>query len=67
MNAISPSSVLKKIRRRKAEIVVEPMFSRYLFVRLDLSGKGKSYVARHQPEISGHLGMVVNTVKMEEA
>lgn len=27
----------------------------------------KSYIARHQPEILGHLELVVNTVSMEEA
>lgn len=38
-----PKLRIEKIRRRKAEVVVEPMFPRYLFVRLDLSGKGKSW------------------------
>jgi hypothetical protein len=27
----------------------------------------KSYIARHEPEILGHLELVVNTVSMEEA
>ena len=38
-----PKLRIEKIRRRKAEVVIEPMFPRYLFVRLDLSGKGKSW------------------------
>ena len=27
----------------------------------------KSYIGRHEPEILTHLGLVVNTVSMEEA
>ena len=38
-----PMLCVEKIRRRKAELVTEPMFSRYLFVRLDSSGKGPSW------------------------
>ena len=38
-----PKLRIEKIRRRKAEVVIEPMFPRYLFVRLDLSGQGKSW------------------------
>lgn len=38
-----PKLRIEKIRRRKAEVVIEPMFPRYLFVRLDLSSKGKSW------------------------
>lgn len=38
-----PKLRIEKIRRRKAEVVTEPMFPRYLFVRLDLSGQGKSW------------------------
>lgn len=38
-----PQLRLEKIRRRKAEIVTEPMFPRYLFVRLDTSGSGQSW------------------------
>ncbi len=38
-----PKLRIEKIRRRKADIVEEPMFPRYLFVRLDLSGQGKSW------------------------
>lgn len=34
---------IEKIRRRKTELVIEPMFPRYLFVRLDLSGQGNSW------------------------
>jgi transcriptional antiterminator RfaH len=33
---------VEKIRRRKAEVVSEPMFARYLFVRLDTSDSGPS-------------------------
>jgi transcriptional antiterminator RfaH len=38
-----PKLRVERIRRRKAEMVIEPMFPRYLFVRLDLSGQGKSW------------------------
>lgn len=38
-----PKLRIEKIRRRKTEVVIEPMFPRYLFVRLDLSGQGKSW------------------------
>ena len=38
-----PKLSIEKIRRRKAEVVIEPMFPRYLFVRLDLGGQGKSW------------------------
>jgi transcription elongation factor/antiterminator RfaH len=38
-----PKLRIERIRRRKAEVVIEPMFPRYLFVRLDLSGQGKSW------------------------
>lgn len=38
-----PKLRIEKISRRKAEIVIEPMFPRYVFVRLDLVGQGKSW------------------------
>ena len=38
-----PKLRIEKIRRRKAIIVIEPTFPRYLFVRLDLSSQGKSW------------------------
>jgi transcriptional antiterminator RfaH len=38
-----PQLRTEKIRRRKAEIVTESLFPRYLFVRLDTSGNGKSW------------------------
>lgn len=38
-----PKIRIERIRRRKAEIVVEPMFPRYLFVQLDSSDQGKSW------------------------
>jgi transcription elongation factor/antiterminator RfaH len=34
---------VEKIRRRKAEVVSEPLFARYLFVRLDTSDNGPSW------------------------
>mgnify|MGYP006170917579 FL=1 len=34
---------VEKIRRRKAEVVSEPMFARYLFVRLSTSDNGPSW------------------------
>jgi transcriptional antiterminator RfaH len=34
---------LQKIRQRKTALVAEPMFPRYLFIRLDTSGTGQSW------------------------
>ena len=34
---------IERIRRRKAEVATEPMFPRYLFIRLDSSDQGKSW------------------------
>jgi len=38
-----PMLRLQKIRQRKTAIVAEPMFPRYLFIRLDTSGTGQSW------------------------
>ena len=38
-----PMLRLQKIRQRKTAIVAEPMFPRYLFIRLDTSGSGQSW------------------------
>jgi len=38
-----PQMRIERIRRRKAEIATEPMFPRYLFIRLDRSDQGKSW------------------------
>lgn len=38
-----PRLVVEKVRRRKAEMVSEAMFPRYLFVQLDTSGQGQSW------------------------
>lgn len=38
-----PQIRTEKIRRRKVEIATEPMFMRYLFIRLDSSTQGKSW------------------------
>jgi transcriptional antiterminator RfaH len=38
-----PQMHRERIWRRKAEIVTEPMFPRYLFVRLDASGHGQGW------------------------
>ena len=38
-----PMLRLQKIRQRKAALVAEPMFPRYLFIRLDASGSGQSW------------------------
>jgi transcriptional antiterminator RfaH len=38
-----PQLRIERIRRRKAEIATEPMFPRYLFIRLDSSDQGKSW------------------------
>ncbi len=38
-----PTLTVQKVRRGKAAMVSEPMFPRYLFVRLDSSGQGRSW------------------------
>ena len=38
-----PRLLVEKVRRGKATLVSEPMFPRYLFVRLDASGQGQSW------------------------
>lgn len=38
-----PQMRIERIRRRRAEITTEPMFPRYLFIRLDSSDQGKSW------------------------
>ena len=38
-----PQMRIERIRRRKAEVATEPMFPRYLFIRLDCSDQGKSW------------------------
>jgi transcriptional antiterminator RfaH len=38
-----PRMRIERIRRRKLEIATEPMFPRYLFIRLDSSDQGKSW------------------------
>ena len=39
-----PQIRIERIRRGKAEVVTEPMFPRYLFIRLDSSNQGKSWL-----------------------
>lgn len=38
-----PQLRIERVRRRTAEVVIEPMFPRYLFIRLDSSDQGKSW------------------------
>jgi transcriptional antiterminator RfaH len=38
-----PMLKVEKIRQRKTALVAEPMFARYLFIRLDTSGSGQSW------------------------
>lgn len=38
-----PQMRIERVRRRKVEIATEPMFPRYLFIRLDSSDQGKSW------------------------
>jgi transcriptional antiterminator RfaH len=38
-----PQMRIERIRRSKVEVVTEPMFLRYLFIRLDSSDQGKSW------------------------
>ena len=39
-----PQMRIERARRRTAEVGTEPMFPRYLFVRLDSSEQGKSWL-----------------------
>lgn len=43
-NCYLPRLSIEKIRRRKAEIISEPMFPRYLFIRLDSGQHGRSWI-----------------------
>ena len=38
-----PQMRIERVRRRRVEIAIEPMFPRYLFIRLDSSDQGKSW------------------------
>ena len=38
-----PQMRIERVRRRKAEVATEPMFPRYLFIRLDSSDQGQSW------------------------
>jgi transcriptional antiterminator RfaH len=38
-----PQMRVERVRRRKPKIATEPMFPRYLFIRLDSSDQGKSW------------------------
>lgn len=38
-----PQMRIERVRRRKAEVATEPIFPRYLFIRLDSSDQGKSW------------------------
>lgn len=38
-----PQMRIERVRRRKVEVATEPMFPRYLFIRLDSSDQGKSW------------------------
>jgi transcriptional antiterminator RfaH len=38
-----PQMRIERVRRRKAEVAIESMFPRYLFIRLDSSDQGKSW------------------------
>ncbi len=38
-----PAIQVRRVRRRKLEIVTEALFARYLFIRLDRSGSGLSW------------------------
>ncbi len=38
-----PQMRIERVRRRKAGVATEPMFPRYLFIRLDSSDQGKSW------------------------
>lgn len=63
-----PQMRIERIRRRKAEIVTEPMFPRYLFVRLDQSEQGKSWVPiRSTLGISQIVFFGANAAKVDDA
>jgi transcriptional antiterminator RfaH len=38
-----PQMRIERVRRREADVATEPMFPRYLFIRLDSSDQGKSW------------------------
>jgi len=42
-NCYLPHLQIEKIRRRKTEVVTEPLFPRYLFIKLDISGNGQGW------------------------
>ena len=63
-----PKMQTERVRRRKAVIVTEPMFSRYLFVRLDSSGNGKSWSPiRSTLGVSGLVHFGARAARVDDA
>jgi len=62
-----PQMQIERVRRRKAVIVTEPMFPRYLFVRLDSSGHGKSWSPiRSTLGVSGLVHFGARTARVDD-
>jgi transcriptional antiterminator RfaH len=62
-----PLMRVERIRRRKAEIVSEPMFPRYLFIRLDSSDQGKSWSPiRSTPGVSQLVHFGARAAKVDD-
>jgi transcriptional antiterminator RfaH len=63
-----PQMRIERIRRRKVEIATEPMFPRYLFIRLDSSDQGKSWSPiRSTLGVSQLVHFGVRAAKVDEA
>jgi transcriptional antiterminator RfaH len=63
-----PQMQIERVRRRKAVIVTEPMFPRYLFVRLDSSGHGKSWSPiRSTLGVSGLVHVGARAARVDDA
>jgi transcriptional antiterminator RfaH len=63
-----PQMQIERVRRSKAVIVTEPMFPRYLFVRLDSSGHGKSWSPiRSTLGVSGLVHFGARAARVDDA
>jgi len=63
-----PQMRIERIRRRKVEIATEPMFPRYLFIRLDSSDQGKSWSPiRSSLGVSQLVHFGVRAAKVDDA
>lgn len=63
-----PQMRIERVRRRQAKVATEPMFPRYLFVRLDSSDQGKSWSPiRSTLGVSQLVHFGVRAAKVNEA